>query len=76
MNLNSVQNFRENVEREYKSRNWTQDDLAGAAGIGRPSLNRILNKKAVPGLDTCEAIANALGIPLEELISSGATILS
>lgn len=76
MIVNPVENFRTNVKREYKARGWTQTELANAAEITYPNLNRILNDKAVPGLDTCDAIANALGIPLEELISENSSVLA
>ncbi len=74
--MNAVKNFRDNVRREYKHRGIRQDALAVQAGITSTALNRILMGHSIPQLDTCEAIANALEIPLESLLSENAEILS
>ncbi|MBR4080187.1 MAG: helix-turn-helix transcriptional regulator [Clostridia bacterium] len=49
-------------------RGLTQDVLAGLAGLHRPHLTSIENGRKAPSVDTLWRIADALGIPLSELI--------
>ena len=48
---------------------WTQEALAGTAGIGRITLIRLENGRHTPKLGTLEAIARALEQPVEKLLT-------
>jgi len=39
---------------------WTQDDLARAAGLSKPSVNTLERRIANPKIDTLQAIQRAL----------------
>lgn len=60
--------FGKNIK-EWINDNWTQADLADLAGITPAALSQIINGKRIPRLDTACKIAEALGIPLDELLS-------
>ncbi|WKV74205.1 helix-turn-helix domain-containing protein [Streptomyces sp. PCS3-D2] len=52
--------------REY--RNFTQERLANAMGMDRPSYTLLEQGKVSPRLDTLLRISDALGMPLSELV--------
>lgn len=56
------------IGRLRTERGLTQEVLAGLAGIHRPHLTRIENGRKSPTMDTLWRIADALGMPLSELI--------
>jgi len=53
-----------NIRRE---RNLTQEELAAAAGITRPYLSDIERGRKMPGGSVVLRLANACGVPVEEL---------
>jgi len=55
--------FRDWIEARLQERDWKQADLARASGMDTGFLSRILSGTAQAGLDTCVAIANALMLP-------------
>lgn len=58
----------ERIRRLRESAGSTQGALAGAANIGRVTLVRIENGEQTPRFKTLEAIAQALGIRVPELL--------
>jgi transcriptional regulator with XRE-family HTH domain len=58
-------NFPEWLQSELKKRQWSQADLAHAAGISRAVVNKLLNRKTYPQPETLQAIARAFKIPVE-----------
>ncbi|MBI4307211.1 MAG: helix-turn-helix transcriptional regulator [Chloroflexi bacterium] len=48
-------------------------ELARRAGMQRPNLSRLESEKHLPSLETLERIAAALGVPVVELVTVGAT---
>ena len=58
-----VRDFRE-------ARGWSQDRLALEAGLSKDGVSRIERGYRSPRLDTLEAIAGALGLPLMALINA------
>ncbi|MEV3857707.1 helix-turn-helix transcriptional regulator [Streptomyces sp. NPDC050095] len=48
--------------------NMTQEGLAERAGLDRQSVNRIEQGHASPVLDNLIRIADALGVPLRDLV--------
>lgn len=56
------------VKRERERALLTQQELAGRAGIGLTTLNRIENDHAEPHFRTIRKIAKALGIDAANLI--------
>jgi transcriptional regulator with XRE-family HTH domain len=58
------------VIRELReSRGWSQEQLAGQAGLNRSYMGEIERATAMPSLATAEKLAHALDVALSELIS-------
>ena len=51
-------------------RSWSQEELAEAAGLSRDAISRIERGDREPKLATLEAIANAVGLELAQLLAS------
>lgn len=64
--MNHLQN---NVRKLLADRGLSQGELATAAKISRPNLNRILQGKEKVTIERAERIAKALKISLPELLS-------
>ncbi len=63
------------LQKELSLRNWTQGDLARAAGISRETVSKILSFKKSPGTIVLKAIATALKVP-DSLIFTKAGLLN
>jgi len=50
---------------ELKQRDWSQADLARAAGVSRGSIGNIIRGERQPGPDLLNSIASAFGLPPE-----------
>jgi XRE family transcriptional regulator, regulator of sulfur utilization len=48
---------------------WSQDQLASEADLGRSYVGDIENCRHNPRLSTVEALADALGVRIDELLS-------
>ena len=59
---------RERIKEEMKKRGMSQNKLAKAAQISQSGLSSILNGDSSPKENTIRAIADALNIPLSELM--------
>ncbi|MBM3940044.1 MAG: helix-turn-helix domain-containing protein [SAR202 cluster bacterium] len=59
------------VQAERKARDWSQRELAEAAGIDRAHVSALENGRANPTIDTLVRVAHALGITIGHLISGG-----
>ncbi|HEY8977581.1 MAG TPA: helix-turn-helix transcriptional regulator [Burkholderiaceae bacterium] len=58
------------VIRELReSRGWSQEQLAGQAGLNRSYMGEIERSAAMPSLASAEKLAQALGVALSALIS-------
>lgn len=55
------QKFNDWLNDELKERGWSQADLVRKTGISSAQLSRISTGLRSPGVDTCRAIARALG---------------
>ncbi len=66
--MSAPENFRTNVREAMRLRGFTQESLAETAKIHRVNINRILNARVDPSINTCERIASALGFELHELL--------
>ena len=62
--------FGEVVELYLMEMGLSQSELARRMGTGRQTINSIVNdkKRFAPRLDTAMQIADALGVPLQEMI--------
>jgi len=49
----------------------TQGNIEQAVGLTRPYISRVENGRSVPGIEILEKWANALGMPLYELMHDG-----
>lgn len=65
--------FSEWIVEQLQKRNWTQSDLANAAGIGRGVINKIINQtNKKPDADTCVAIARGFKMsPITVFVAAG-----
>ena len=61
--------FRANVQMIMRTRHLTITKLAEDSNTSRPGLSRILAAKDGVTLDRADSIAQALGVPLRELLS-------
>lgn len=67
--MSAVDNFRFNLSSVLKEQNVSQRAVAEGAGLSYVYVNRVLQGKTSPSLECCEKIANAIHLPLEDLIS-------
>ena len=57
--------FAEWLNAELDNRDWSQSDLARAAGLGRGTISNVLNNVRQPGTEICTGIAAAFNLPPE-----------
>ena len=57
------------VRQLREARGWSQERLAGRAELNRSYFGEIERATAMPSLATAAKLAQALGVPLSELIS-------
>ncbi len=55
------------IREAREDRRWTQDQLAEAAGVSRPTVQRYENAKTAPEFDKVRAIILALGVDAREI---------
>ena len=61
--------FGEVVQHYLDELGVSQSELARRMGTGRQTVNSIIKNKGLrPTLDTAVSIANALGVPLQEMV--------
>lgn len=63
--------FSQQVKQRMQEKRISQNDLAKAAGISSSGISTALNVDGNPRLQTMQAIADALGVHLAELLSDG-----
>lgn len=68
----SSQLFRDNMRTTMSNLGMTQRALAKTLGTKHPHINRILSGKTQPSLELADRIADALGMPLPDLITKPA----
>lgn len=68
MNVQATDTFRIHLREAMNRAGISQRDLAEKVETGYPGINRILQGKQVPTLDLADRIADAIGIPLHELL--------
>lgn len=67
MILNDI--FATNVRKARNSKGWSQDELGERSGLTRNYIGEIERAEKSPTLDTVEALANALDVKPEVLIT-------
>lgn len=65
-----VKSFVDWLVDELKARNVSQAELAKRSGMSQASISLVISGKRNPGIDFCNAVAKALNIPTEEVLSS------
>ena len=65
---NFGERFGEVVRQLREARGWSQERLAGQAELNRSYMGEIERATAMPSLATAAKLANALNVPLSELI--------
>ena len=67
----------EYIKEKRKLKDWSQRDLAAASGISNAEISRIESgKRKEPSSSILKDIANALGVPVEELLQEAGIISS
>lgn len=56
-----------NIERERRKRNLTQEELARICGVTRQTINAIENNKYDPTLKLAYSISKSLGTTIEKM---------
>lgn len=64
--------FAEYVRQIMRADELSESELARRSGLAQPTINRILNEQRTGSfrLDTLQALANGLGIPLPQLVKA------
>ena len=62
------QRFGAAVRRLREGRGWTQEQLAERSGLNRSYMGEVERAIAMPSLATAAKLAQALGLPLAQLI--------
>ncbi len=60
--------FGDVIRQSRQARGWSQERLAGTASINRSCMGEIERATAIPTLASAEKLAQALGVPLSDLI--------
>lgn len=74
--MDTTARFRINVNRSMKTQNVSQVELAKRTGVTRPHLNRVLNGVNLPSLELAAKIAEAIGVPLSDLVATRQSVAS
>lgn len=64
------QEFASRLYRMTRERDWSQSDLARAAGITRDAVSTYFTAKSLPEMKNAAKLAEALGISVDELLPS------
>lgn len=57
------------VKEMRNARGWTQEQLAGAVGVSRQSINSIERERYVPSLELALSFARVFGCSTDELFT-------
>lgn len=60
--------FKKNLRTLMKQKGWGNKDLAEALGVSPPVVSRYLTTDTLPSFENAKAIAEALGITIDDLI--------
>lgn len=55
------------LNNEMATRQWSQSDLARKSGLHRAVISKILSENTKPTPETCQALAEALKLPIEQV---------
>lgn len=55
-----------------KAKGWTQEQLSAVSGVNRVTIARYECGMSVPKLSTIERLADALGVPIDEIVDKKA----
>lgn len=64
-----INNIGMKIRIERTKRRMSQEELAELANLSRPTIGAIERGENSPSVDTVEAIANALGLSLQEMFN-------
>jgi len=66
LDMSKIQN---RVKEMRNARGWTQEQLAGAVGVSRQSINSIERERYVPSLELALSFARVFGCSTDELFT-------
>lgn len=55
------------LDRELQARGWSQSEAARRGEMSSQMVNALVNGQSNPGLDSCQGIARAFNMPLEDV---------
>lgn len=64
----STINFAIWLDDQLTERKWNQAELARRSGLTPAAISRMINGRRGPGLDACQKIADALGLPVTNVL--------
>lgn len=65
----STKIFHEAFERLYKEQGWSQRSLERASGVSQGLIGKYLNRQNTPGLENLDALAKAMKVSAQALVS-------
>ena len=71
MNIDRV--LAENIRRFRKAKGWSQEFLAGEAGVHRTYVSQVERCSRNPTIQTVAVLASALGVAAYRLLKEGGT---
>ena len=74
-NLSIAEKFAKNMKIRMRRLGINQSKLSEISGLPRSTIARCYHAKKVPGLETCEVIANALGTSVSSLLNDNNQLL-
>lgn len=69
-----VERLGEYLSRELKNKNLNQADLARMAGTTEATISRIIREERQPSIPMCHAIAKALNVPANVILSKAGIV--
>lgn len=66
--MHASKTFRQKLRDAMERKGLTQRELAKNAATSHPGINRILQGKQTPTLELADRLADAVGVPLRDLL--------
>lgn len=70
MTVQATAMFRQRLREAMERKGVSQRELAERVGTQHPGINRILAGKQTPSLDLADRLADAVGVPLDQLLNN------
>ena len=68
-NSPTMVHVRRRIREEMEAKGVSGREVGEVTGVGHPGISRILNGHVIPRLDTLDAIARAIGVPVSRFFT-------